>query len=123
MLKEKLLSVSIFCLSASIIIGAFIIANGMKANGEYVSSGLSSITNGLNNMGNTFNNTNNNGVVFRSTYDLTAASTYLGISESELIKLVNIKEPGIPYVKIGNDYVFSKNALDKWLEIVRVEIK
>lgn len=120
MLKEKALSFSIFCLSISIVISAIIIANGMKANGNYVNNGLYTISKEMNN---NISNYNNNEVYKRNTYDLPTAARYLGIPESKLIELVNTKDFGIPYIKIGNDYVFSKNALDKWLETARVEIK
>lgn len=52
MFKEKALSVSVFCLGISMIIGALIIAHGMKANGEYVRTGLANAAQGLNDVGN-----------------------------------------------------------------------
>jgi hypothetical protein len=124
MLKEKTLSISIFCLSISFIISALILANGMKSNGEYVGSGLSNMSQGLNNIGNTINNYNNSVVDGRRTYDLRAAALYLGISEESLMNIVNSKDSGIPYIKISSSaYVFSKSALDKWLETARIEVK
>ena len=131
MMNEKTLATSIFCLAISIIISAVIIANGMKSNGELVSSGLanasgslgSNINNGLNFFG---SGTKNNDVTTptkANTFDLSAAAEYLGIAEITLKELVSTKSSGIPYIKNGTFYTFSKNALDKWLETARVEIK
>jgi len=123
MLKDKALPFSIICLSISIIISAIIIANGMRSNGDYVGTGLSDMSQGLSNIVNNMYNNNANVVYTRNTYDLSTASSYLGIEESKLLDIVNEKDSGIPYIKIGNDYIFSKSALDKWLETARVEIK
>lgn len=106
---------SIFCLAISIIISASIISKGMRSNGEYVMSGLSSIGSGLRNQSSIRESHKNN-------YNLFEASMYLGISESGLTDLVNNKNSGIPYLKIDGTYVFSKNALDKWLETARVKM-
>lgn len=121
MLKEKILPISIFCLALSMIISASIIAKGMNKNGQYVSGGLSSIGSGLNDINNTINqfNIREN---HRNNYNLFEASVYLGISERRLTDLVNNKNSGIPYLKIEGYYVFSKSALDKWLETARVEM-
>lgn len=130
MLKEKLLPISIFCLSISIIISASIIAKGMRNNGEYVSNGLYPIANGINNLNNTVNNNsvnnstaNNNNGYDKNVYSLTDAAQYIGISEIRLKEIIDLKESGIPYIKTGKSYTFNKNALDKWLETARVEIE
>lgn len=122
MLKEKLLPISIICLSISIILAAITVSNGMKNCGLYVGNGLSDIKQGLDSNGNLDKNTSS--VVFvRSTYDLPTASDYLGIKEDELISIIDKKDSGIPYIKIDNKYIFNKGALDKWLETAKVEIK
>lgn len=129
MLKEKLLPISIFCLSISIIISASIISKGMRNNGESVNSGLYGISNGLNNINNTaINNsnstaTNNNNGYSNNIYSLSDVASYIGISEIRLKEIIAIKEYGMPYIKTGNSYIFNKNALDKWLETARVEIE
>lgn len=127
MLKEKLLPISIFCLSISIIISGSIIAKGMKYNGESVNNGLYHISSGLNNINDAvFNNSNNNSINnedVRKNYNLYEAAEYLGVLESRLKDIVAIEESGIPYIKAGKDYIFNKNALDKWLETARVEVK
>lgn len=122
MQNEKALSVSIYFLAICIIISAVIISNGLKSNGNYVNGGLSGVSNGLSNIGSSMNN-DNSAVYNRSTFDLPAAAAYLGISVSKLIDILNSKDSGIPYIKSGSDYIFSKGALDKWLETARVEIK
>lgn len=125
MSKEKLLPISIFCLSISIIISSSIIAKGMKENGTYVNGGLINISQGLNNISNTVNykNNNNSTVGKTQTFNLYTAAQYLGITYDKLEQIVSLKDSGIPYIKIGNEYIFSKSALDKWLETGRVEIK
>ena len=90
----------------------------MKRNGEYVGAGLSNVSRELMYTGSALHKYME--VYGNNTYDLSTAASYLGISESRLIDLVN---SGIPYIKIGNGYVFSKNALDKWLENVRIELE
>lgn len=125
MLKEKILPISIFGLSISIIISASIIAKGMRYNGESVNNGLYHISNGLNNINNTVNNNstaiNNNGYSGEN-YNLYEAAEYIGVLQSRLKEITNIKESGIPYIKAGDEYIFNKNALDKWLETARVEV-
>ena len=122
MLKEKMLPISIFCLAISIIISAAILTKGMKNNGEYVRTGLGDIGSGLNNISSNFNYYNNNQGIPKDNYSLDEASIYLRISQDKLIELVGNKGSGIPYVKIGGDYIFNRNALDKWLETAKIEV-
>ncbi len=112
---------SIFCLAISIIISASIISKGMNKNGQYVSDGLFSIGSGLNGINSVINQSSIR-ESHKNNYNLFEASMYLGISESGLTDLVNNKNSGIPYLKIDGTYVFSKNALDKWLETARVKM-
>lgn len=122
MFKERILPVSIIFLGISIIISASIIGNAMKVKGQYVSGGLGSISQGIiNGSGNIVNNRNNQANL-NSTLDLSEAASYLGISPDILMDVVKNKDSKIPYVKIGVDYIFSKDALDKWLETVRFEM-
>lgn len=123
MLKEKMLSISIFCLAISIIISASIVTKGMKSNGEYVRTGLGDIGSGLNNISGNLNPYNNNQRIPRDNYSLADASIYLGIPQAKLIDLVNNKGSGIPYIKIGSDFIFNRNALDKWLETAKIEVQ
>ena len=123
MLKEKMLPMSIFCLAISIIISASIITKGMKNNGEYVGSGLGHIGSGLDNIGSSLNPYNINQRIPKDNYSLNEASEYLRISVNKLIQLVGNKGSGIPYVKIGSDYIFNRNALDKWLETAKIEVE
>ena len=123
-LKENKLSAALLCLSISIIISAIIISDGMKINGDYISTGLFSVSNGTNISVNMLNDGNTSRIVFgKSTYDLRTAATYLGITEEDLRNLINAEQSGIPYIKLGNSYVFSIDALDKWLETARVQIE
>lgn len=120
MFKEKTLSGAIVFLGISIIISSIIIANGMKNNGISVSAGLSNIGQGIYNISNVENSKIINET--KDTYNLNTASQYLGITDWKLKELIDNKDSGIPFIKIGEDYIFSKNALDKWMETARIEI-
>lgn len=121
MLKEKILPISIFCLSISIIISASIISKEMNKNGQYVRSGLGDIGSGLNGIDDAINQSSIR-EVYQKNYNLLEISKYLGMSEDTLKELVANKNSGIPYLKIEGNYVFNKNAIDKWLETARVEM-
>jgi excisionase family DNA binding protein len=123
MLKEKMLPISIFCLAISIVISASILTKGMKNNGEFIRTGLGDIGYGINNMSNNLNPNNNNQGIPKDNYNLFEGAIYLRISENKLMQLVNNKGSGIPYVKIGSDYIFNRNALDKWLETAKIEVQ
>ncbi|MDZ4941460.1 hypothetical protein, partial [Clostridium perfringens] len=73
MSKEKLLPISIFCLSLSIIISASIISNGMQNNGRFIGEGISQ---GLFNITNTISQENNN-LDSKDILSLDEASQYL----------------------------------------------
>lgn len=123
MFKESTLAFSIFCLSIAIIISAVIVGNGIKRNGEYINTGLYNSSGRVVSVGNN-TDTNTESVVYkRNTYNFATASGYLGISESQLMSIISSKDSNIPYIRIGSEYVFSKLALDKWLETARIEIK
>jgi hypothetical protein len=125
MFKEKGLSISIFCLSISIIVSSVIIADGMINNGSSIGASMSNMGQGLSNMSDSLHNTNDQSNLTSEShiYDLEKAATYLELSTDELTTIINKKESGIPYIKINDDYFFSKDALDKWLETARVEIQ
>ena len=53
--------------------------------------------------------------------DLDEASTYLKISSAELQNISNGINSDIPHAKINGNYIFSKAALDNWLESARFE--
>ncbi len=114
MSKDKLLPISIFALAFSLIIAASIISNGIETNGRYISDGIFQGTNNINTTIRDieFNDEENNKNIFNEM----EASVYLGISEERLMQIMNNEESKIPYVKVGGDFIFSKNALDKWIE-------
>lgn len=112
MSKEKLLPISIFCLAISLIISASIISNGMDNNGRFIGDGISQ---GLFNISNTVSQGNNNNLDSKDILSLDEASQYLGITQERLTQLI-IKDDSIPYVQISGKIIFSKNALDKWVE-------
>lgn len=113
MSKDKLLPISIFSLALSIIIAGSIISKGIENKGRFIGDGLFQ---GANNISTTIrdislNNKDNEGI-----FNADTASTYLGISQDRLMQILNDKESGIPYIKVGENFIFSKNALDKWIE-------
>lgn len=113
MSKEKLLPISIFCLAISLIISASIISNGMDNNGRFIGDGISQ---GLFNISNTVSQENNNNLDSKDILSLYDAVIYLDVTEEKLMQVINNEDSKIPYVKIGSDFMFSKNALDKWVE-------
>lgn len=117
MSKEKLLPISIFCLSLSIIISALIISNGMQNNGRFIGDGISQ---GLFNITNTISQKNNN-LDSKDILSLDEASQYLGISQEGLTQVI-IKDESIPCVQISGQFIFSKKALDKWVETSRFKM-
>jgi hypothetical protein len=97
-------------------------------NGESIRNGLDSVSYGAKEIGGSIYNSRlepgQHGVIItESTFDLDSSSIYLGIEREELLRIISTKESGIPYVKIGDKYIFSKNSLDKWLETVQLEVK
>lgn len=117
MSKEKLLSISIFCLSLSIIISASIISKGMQNNGRFIGDGINQ---GLFNITNTISQENNN-LDSKDILSLDEASQYLGISQERLTQVI-IKDELIPCVQISGQFIFSKKALDKWVETSRFKM-
>ncbi|QLY78452.1 DNA-binding protein [Clostridium intestinale] len=105
-MKDKLLAISIICLSFSLIIAASIIGRAIKtAPVSYFPNGLSV---DLRQPQQTTN---------EKTYNLQTAAEYLGIAEFQLKSIIDDEHNDLPYTKVGDTYIFSKGALDKWLEV------
>lgn len=113
MSKDKILPISIFSLAISIIISAYLISKGMENKGRFIADGIS---NGLYNTSNTINSNSYNNIENGGIFNLTSAAKYLGLSEERLMQIMNNEESKIPYIKVGSDFIFSKNALNKWVE-------
>ncbi|MDV4149558.1 helix-turn-helix domain-containing protein [Clostridium sp. AL.422] len=114
MSKDKLLPIAIFSLAISIIIAASIISKGIENKGRYIGDG---VFQGFNNVSNTIRDINlNNEEDDKGVFSSEECSEYLGISEERLMQIMNNQESKIPYVKVGENFIFSKNALDKWIE-------
>ena len=121
MLKEKMLSISIFCLSISIIISSVVIAKGLEKNGNYIGSGMYNMSSQLSE---SIHNANYQNIQNeKAIMNLDSAATYLGLSVNDLVEVIHTEGIGFPYVKVGSDFIINKNALDKWLETARIEIK
>lgn len=112
MSKDRILTVSIFCLALSIIIAGNKISKAIENNGVIVSNGVSM---GLSNINNSniemFNNSVNSDIL-----DIYTASQYLGISDDQVREIMRDEKSKIPYIDIKGDVRFSKKALDKWIE-------
>jgi len=113
MSKDKLLPISIFCLAISIIIAASVISNGIETKGRYISDG---IFQGANNINTTIRDIFINNEDEKTVLDKNEASEYLGVSIEGLMQIMNNEESKIPYIKVGEYFIFSKNAIDKWVE-------
>lgn len=117
--KDKLLPASIIFLGISLIISAMIISNGLEINGRFSGEGISI---GLNNINNTIYDTINkimNSDNSKEILTISEAADYLGISEDKLNKIINGSDgnkTGIPHTTIGNEYLFSRKALNEWVE-------
>lgn len=125
MTNSRLLSISIFCLSLAIIISSSIIANGITNGGSNIGSGLSIVSSGLSSIGGSISSISNNAnnEIYGNTLNAATAAKYLGISIEDLLELTRSESSGIPYIKIGYSYIFGREALDKWLETTRFELK
>jgi len=105
-MRDKLLAISIICLSFSLIIAASIIGKAIKT------APVSYFPNSLNVALQQQQHQNTE----EKAYNLKTASEYLGIVEFQLKQIIEDENNDLPYKKIGETYIFSKNALDKWLE-------
>lgn len=135
MSKDKMLSISIFCLAGSLVISSLILASSIKSNGKYASSSLTDISGSINTNASSLSYIGDNlkfinetisksNTTERSTFGLWSAASYLGIKHEDLMKIIDTPDSGIPYIKTEKDiYIFHKGALDKWLETARIEIK
>lgn len=119
MSKDKLLPISIFCLAIAIAIGTSSISKAIENKGRFISDGIS---NGLYDISNTINENNINNQEEKNNLNLYDAAEYLGISQEALMQIMNNEESKIPYIKFANDYIFSKSALDKWVQESRFKM-
>lgn len=114
MLKDKLLPGSILCLAISMVMSASLISKAVENNGYKISEGFSQ---GANSINGAINNTVSSNYYEEEKNNINFQETalYLGISESELMTLVNSEESKIPHVKVEGRYIFNKEGLDKWI--------
>lgn len=105
-MRDKLLAISIICLSFSLIIAAAIIGRAIET------APVSSFPSGFNVALQQQQPQNTE----EKAYNLKTAAEYLGIVEFQLKQIIEDEHNDLPYRKIGETYVFSKSALDKWLE-------
>ncbi len=96
----------------------------LSENLNDISFKLSDISNSINSLSIVHNddsdyNSNND---TPEKFDMAFASSYLNVEYDELVKLVEDKNSNIPFIRIGDDYIFYKDALDNWLKVAKVEI-
>lgn len=103
-MRDKLLAISIICLSFSLIIAASIIGRAIKT------VPVGSFPNGLS------VDLQQQQTINEKTYNLKTAAEYLGLTEFQLKGIVDSEHTDLSYTKVGETYIFSKGALDKWLE-------
>ncbi|KQL32833.1 hypothetical protein AN960_22950 [Bacillus sp. FJAT-25509] len=103
-MKNYIIAISIFLLGICIVIGSWMISNGM---GTKVSTSLS----------------------VQHQHQLLTQSElvdYLGLSKEEIQKLTELDDgegsysSELPHLKIGSEFYYPKSAIDKWL--VNVEL-
>ena len=100
--KNKLLSLSIIILALSMVFCSLWIVSSIK-------EGTNKIM--------TFASQENDVLT------LDEASTYLKISSTELLYIVDGINSDIPHAKINGKYIFSKVGLDNWLQSASFEIQ
>lgn len=65
----------------------------------------------------TFSVPNNFNIAQNDTMLIYDASAYLGMNDADLKNAILGNElPGIPYMKIGENYIFSRKLLDGWIQ-------
>ena len=84
MLRDKVLAISIFSLSVSIIISASIISKEIRNNGQKLNSSLNMMSVGLNKISNSVGYKNNS--LENNSYNPAEAAEYLGVSVSSLLR-------------------------------------
>lgn len=106
--KEKFIPISIFSLALSLIISSLIIANAMK---NYLTKEPPKVT-----VNNASNEPSNQKIkeVLPVIMDAKQVGELFHLSDSMLIGYINAKKLDIPYIKIGDEYYFSRDAFLKW---------
>jgi excisionase family DNA binding protein len=99
------MALSIFCLAISILIGSWFISKGLSSQQQ--SSNVTISTS-------------------HKLLTLQQVSSYLGISQKDVLKLISTKsheiDTDIPHIKIGKTYYFNENAVNNWVQKSELEI-
>ncbi|SDQ05541.1 helix-turn-helix domain-containing protein [Virgibacillus salinus] len=105
-MKNNLIATSIFSLALAIVIGSWIISNGLNNSGAQAIDDEENVETAQEKL-----------LLTQS-----ELGDYLGITEEQVQMFVSedITKSVIPYVKIGEEYYFSVKAIDKWLLETRV---
>jgi len=106
--KEKLLPISLLCLAVALVMSSVIISRGITDSAKVISENLWQVK--------SVNNASPTIVANKDTMSSFEAAEYLYTNQELLIQDIENKKLDIPYVKINDNYVFSKNAINKWLE-------
>lgn len=119
--KEKLLPLSIICLAISLVVSSMIISKGLKESAFNTSGSLSgsisSIGSSIGQLSYTIKEINNNTKeIDKDLMNMKEAASYLGTSETNLFYSIQNKSITVPYTMIEGNQMFSKKAIDKWIE-------
>ena len=101
-MKNYIIALSIFLLGVCIVIGCYMISNGMRTK------------------------VSTKQVVQNQLLTPSELVKYLGLSKEEIQKLTEIDDGDdsytseLPHIKIGSEFYYPKSAIDKWL--INVEL-
>jgi hypothetical protein len=103
-MRNHLIAASIFSLALSIVIGSWLIADGMREEAQPVTVDVKE----------------EKERVEKQLLTQAELAEYLGITEEEMFMMLprtsdNVTSSSIPYVQIGTTYYFPKKAIDAWL--------
>jgi hypothetical protein len=116
-MKNNILALSIFSLALSIVIGSWLIAQGIIENGSSVTEGLQTMMPTVDLL-----------AVQPQLFTQSELSVYLGLTEDEIEKLGPSQtgstngESMLPYLQVGDTLYYPKEAIDKWLQSLQATI-
>lgn len=114
-MKNNIIALSIFSLALAIVLGSWLIAGGLSENAIHKKELLVSTT-------------PTNEIVQPQMFTKAELASYLGLSEEEIEMLgpvptgPNTTTSVLPYLKIGKTVYYPKEAVDRWLRDMQVDI-
>ncbi|MEK5038366.1 helix-turn-helix domain-containing protein [Sporosarcina sp. FSL K6-3457] len=114
-MKNNLIALSIFSLAFAVVLGSWLIAEGIRENA--VSGKELVIT-----------TTPPKEIAQAHMFTMTELASYLGLSEADVEKLGpvptgdGITNSILPYLRIGDTIYYPKEAVDRWLREMEIDI-